>query len=221
MSKQAEATRHGGDGQAVPCDQHFVVPVRPTACLACLQKFSPAIFQYRTQFFRCRAEPLGPFFQVHLKSGDIASFEIAFFGNLVAIAENRCMLVTEDFLHLSGGPQVVGPFGAFGVRILAGAESSCRQSQVTQYVIKGLVGKTGEEHILGCLIRIEGCKHHQGLIVKHFFKMRYPPEGIDRVAVHTETDMVVHAAEADMLKGFDSHGAGIFKIETAGDMEKQ
>src|SRR6266446_4133315 len=93
----------------------------------------------------------------------------------------------------------------WAVGILGGKESALLRSHVAGDIIENVSGNGFEFRIARDLKRIEIGNGELGLIVEHFLEMRHVPVAIDRVAVKTAAEMVVHPAGGHFTEGENIH----------------
>src|SRR5437667_11773629 len=93
----------------------------------------------------------------------------------------------------------------WAVGILSGKESDLFRSHVAGDVIENVARNGFELRIAGDLKRIEIGDGELRLIVEHFLEMRHVPVTIDRVAVKTTAEMIVHPAGGHFAQGENIH----------------
>ena len=93
-------------------------------------------------------------------------------------------------------PYVEFAFFAFAVGILGRIETAIGRGHVPHHISENL---TRGHFVFGFMRRLEClrvCHRQHGLVVEHLLEMRQQPLLIGRVAMESETDMVVHPAHA-------------------------
>ena len=91
------------------------------------------------------------------------------------------------------------------VRILGGVESALRGGHVAPHVVEDIARDTFVKRIARDLECVEIGARKLRLVVEHFFEVRDVPETVNRVAVETAAEMVVHSAVGHFAQREKAH----------------
>ena len=96
------------------------------------------------------------------------------------------------------------------VRVLGGEKAALGCGHVAPDIIENIASDLFEKRFARDLKRLEIGDRQLRLVIKHFFKMRHVPEGIDGVPVKAAAEMIVHSAGRHFAEGEKIHLERVF-----------
>ena len=240
-AKRARGDGEGGDREAVPIGEDFVVEERTRTLVAGSQQVLPDSVE-------AEADRLGVGPEAVRDGGErVVLAEVA-----VGVVEHvgtralPCRLVQEialgvrpphlahehrvlgpdDRLDLGLGPDVEGallalPRGVQGVGVLGGVEGAGRGAEVAEDVVEGRLGRLAEVGGAGGLDRLGAGEHVERLVIEHLLEVRKEPHPVRAVAVEPAPEVVPDAAAADRAERGDGHRAEVVLARLAPAAEEE
>ena len=183
------------DHQSVPCHQHLVVEARVNAFLARRQQHCPIgceLLCQRTGVHAQRRRALGE--RVGQIENALAVLEVSVGRHVIHAAEGLGRVGAEHFGHFLGRPHEELAFGALAVGVLRAVEAAGGVGHLAEHIVARFANHAGEVLVAGHAIGVEITRHEQPVVVEHFFEVGRQPALVDRIAMKSASELIVHPA---------------------------
>ena len=195
----------GGNHQAVPVGQDFIVLKGAGAAVPEAEKFLPQGLKELLLLWIEAARIMQA-----VKNG--FALPISSFFNTVIFIEGVAML-SQDSFNLGFGPDVELAFLALAVGIKRRTETAARGGHFAEQPANGFTHPGFKKRLFGFLPGFAKHIYKQGAIIKHFFKMGRQPIAISGVAAQSTAQVIINPALANLAKRL---GYSLFIIFSAG-----